>query len=79
VLALNARCLAIKPWVFDGFLRMFARSTILAWTGSDEPAIPFYLVDKICRHFEEQGNRDRVSFDCNVEDIEDIAESEPLS
>lgn len=76
MLALNARCLAIRPWIFDGFLRTFPRSTILAWTGSDEPGIPVALLDKICRHFEEQGIRDRISFDCNVEDIEDITENE---
>ena len=52
--------------MFDGFLRQFPRSVILAWTGSGEPSIPAVLIDKICAHFTVEGMRERIDFDCLV-------------
>lgn len=66
VLALNARLLSVEPDAFDGFLREFPRSTILAWTGSGEPSVSQELIDKICVHFIAEGMIERIDFDCAV-------------
>jgi hypothetical protein len=76
VLALNARLLAIKPGVFDGFLRKFPRSTILAWTGSGEPSIPKHTVVRISDHFESEGMLERINFDCDIQQ-QDATEKSP--
>lgn len=70
VLALNARLLAVKTEVFDGFLREFPDSTILAWTGSGEPDIPRNVVEMISVHYRSKGMQERINFDCQVEEEE---------
>lgn len=76
VLALNARLLALKPGVFDGFLHEFPHATILAWTGSGEPRIPGHLVDKVSDHFAAEGMQERIQFDCDIQQ-EECAKSRP--
>mmetsp|Transcript_20677 Transcript_20677/g.51335 ORF Transcript_20677/g.51335 Transcript_20677/m.51335 type:complete len:261 (+) Transcript_20677:156-938(+) len=67
VLALNARQLSKSLSVFDVFLRDYPESTILAWTGSGEPAIPKHEVDKIGTYYESKMMVHRVEFDCCIE------------
>lgn len=66
ILALNARQLAKSLPVFDGFLKEYPESTILAWTGSGEPSIPQHEVDRIDNYYQSKMMKNRVEFDCCV-------------
>ena len=67
ILALNARQLGKSLPVFDGFLRDYPGSTVLAWTGSGEPPIPADEIQKIRDYYQTMNMKDKIEFDCSIE------------
>lgn len=66
VLALNARILCKRLDAFDKILHDLPQLQVLAWTGTGEPPISKYQIEKIRRHFVRIGKGDIIGFDCSV-------------
>jgi hypothetical protein len=66
VLALNARLLCLSLSAFDNLLKQFPKASILAWTGSGEPAIPLAEVKEISSYYAMKGMEERIEFDCLI-------------
>lgn len=66
MLAVNARNLYKRLDVFDDILEDNSSIEVLAWTGTGEPPISNYQVDKIHTHFKELRIEKQLGFDCQV-------------